>query len=78
MRWREFIALVSGAVAWPLAASAQQSKMITIGILVRGAPGWQQFWDIFRQDLRELGYTEGRTFAVNFGLTEESSGAFRN
>jgi putative ABC transport system substrate-binding protein len=71
MRRRKFIALVGvAAAAWPLGASAQQPKVVTIGVLVRGAPGWQQFWDLFRQDLRELGYTEGKNSRFEFRSDE--------
>ena len=53
-------------IAWPLACYAQQPKMVTIGVLVRGAPGWQQFWDLFRESLRELGYIEGTSVRFEF------------
>jgi putative ABC transport system substrate-binding protein len=58
MRRREFIAFVGGtAVAWPLAARAQQvAKVWRIGWL---AEAQRQIDEIFRQSLRELGYIEG-------------------
>jgi ABC-type uncharacterized transport system substrate-binding protein len=60
MRRREFITLLGGAaVAWPLAAQAQKTKIPRIGI-VDDSPMWQTF----RQALRELGYIEGQT--VNY------------
>ena len=59
-------------IAWPLACYAQQPKMVTIGVLVRGAPGWQQFWDLFRESLRELGYIKGRAFGLNSDPTKEN------
>src|SRR5215468_11518693 len=61
MKRREFIGFLGGAATWPLAtlaASAQQPKITTIGVLVRGAPGWQQFWQFFPEALRELGYID--------------------
>jgi len=59
MKRREFITLVGGAVAWPLAARAQQAagKIVSIGILAIGA--WPPI-DTFRQTLNDLGYVEGK------------------
>src|SRR6476646_2390347 len=57
MRRRDFITVLGGAAAaWPLVARAQQPTMRTIGVLVRAAPGWQRFWTLFPEGLRELGY----------------------
>jgi putative tryptophan/tyrosine transport system substrate-binding protein len=58
MNRREFIALVGGAAAWPIAARAQQSaKVYRIGILgLVQRPGE----GVLRQALRDLGYVEGR------------------
>jgi putative ABC transport system substrate-binding protein len=53
------IAAVGSAAAWSLAARAQQRKVPTIGVLVVGAPGSEQFWKLFRGDMAELGYVEG-------------------
>ena len=58
MRRREFIAVLgSGAVAWPLAARAQQpAKVPTIGFLGAGTPSADTLWAAaFVQRLRELG-----------------------
>jgi putative tryptophan/tyrosine transport system substrate-binding protein len=61
MRRRDIFGLLGGlTTAWALPASAQQPRVTTIGVLVRGAPGWQQFWRLFREALRELGYVEGK------------------
>jgi putative tryptophan/tyrosine transport system substrate-binding protein len=60
MRRREFIGVVGGAAAWPLAVRAQQPKVPTIGILVIGARGSEQFWRLFQDDMAELGYVEGQ------------------
>ena len=53
---REFITLLGGAaVAWPLAARAQQSAIPVIGSL-HTDKGTEQFMDAFRQDLKETGF----------------------
>jgi putative ABC transport system substrate-binding protein len=66
---REFITLLGGAaVAWPLAARAQQTgKLPTIGFLGGGAPTSQRTWvEAFLRRLDELGWTEGRTIAIEY------------
>ena len=70
MQRREFIGLVGGAAAWPLAAGAQQApKVARIGILVVGSlesPEARSGLDSFRQGLFELGYIEGRNLAIEY------------
>jgi putative tryptophan/tyrosine transport system substrate-binding protein len=57
---RQFITLLGGAtVLWPLASVAQQAaKVPLIGALVIGNTDPAQFWQLFRQGLRDLGYVE--------------------
>src|SRR5437588_12858482 len=64
---REFIT-VFGAMftAWPLAAFAQQTRAPIIGVLVHEPPGWPQFWQLFPEALRELGYVEGKNIRFEF------------
>jgi putative tryptophan/tyrosine transport system substrate-binding protein len=52
--------------AWPLAARAQQPNVATIGVLVRAAPGWQRFWEVFPEALRGLGYIDGKNIRFEF------------
>jgi ABC-type uncharacterized transport system substrate-binding protein len=68
MRRRQFISLLGGAVAWPLAARAQQAgKLPTIGYLGGGAPISQRAWvDAFVQRLHELGWIDGRNVAIEY------------
>jgi putative tryptophan/tyrosine transport system substrate-binding protein len=63
---REFISLGGGAVAWPMVAFAQQRMVTTIGVLVRSAPGWERFWHLFPEALRELGYIDGQNIRFEF------------
>jgi len=76
MTRREFIAFVGGtAAAWPLPARAQQAnKLPIIGILGASSPsGWSRWLDTFQRRLRELGWIEGRTMAVEYRWAEGRS-----
>jgi putative tryptophan/tyrosine transport system substrate-binding protein len=75
MKRREFITLLGGAAgAWPLAASAQQpARLPTIGFLVAGTPSSHGRWAAaLVQRLRELGWIEGRTIAIDYRWAEGS------
>ena len=70
-RRREFITLLGGAAAWPLAARAQQpGKLPTIGFLGTSASAWSSWTAAFVQRLRELGWIEGRTVAIEYRWSE--------
>ncbi len=66
MRRREFITLVSGAAAWPLAARAQEAGQIyRIGVLsagLRDGPYWLAVFD----ELRRAGFIEGQNLTVDW------------
>ena len=73
MRRREFITLLGGAAAaWPLAARAQQArKLPTIGFLGAATPSVASQWvTSFEKRLRELGWIEGRTVAIEYRWAE--------
>ena len=67
---RELLAALGGAMAWPLAARAQQPKVPTIGALVIGNISPEEFWREFRQGLRDLGYIEGQNIRFEFRSAE--------
>ena len=69
---REFITLLAGAAAWPVAARAQQvGKLPTIGFLGSSTLAAMSEWiAAFTQRLREFGWIEGRTVSVEYRWAE--------
>jgi putative tryptophan/tyrosine transport system substrate-binding protein len=78
MRRREFLALLGSAPTWSLAARAQQQgKLPTIGFLgTTSAAAWSPWTAAFTQRLRELGWIEGRTIAIEYRWAEGRSERF--
>ena len=72
MRRREFITLVGGVAAWPLAAHAQLAgRLPTIGFLGPSTPSASAPWvAALVQRLRELGWVEGRTVVIEYRWAE--------
>ena len=73
MKRRQFIALIGGAaVAWPRAGQAEQAgKLPTIGFLgASSQSGWSSWTGAFVTRLRELGWIEGHTVAIEYRWAE--------
>jgi putative ABC transport system substrate-binding protein len=68
MRRREFIALIGGAAAWPLAVRAQQPALPVIGYL--GGSRMEYVVRAFHQGLGETGFVEGRNLLVEYRWAE--------
>src|ERR1700694_2351662 len=71
MKRREFITLMSSAVAWPLTASAQQPTRLVIGVVNSASPAsYARMVTAFQQGLSEAGYVEGRNAAIEYRWAE--------
>jgi ABC-type uncharacterized transport system substrate-binding protein len=67
MRRREFIGVIGGAAAWPLAARTQQNAIPIVGYLSSlGRDVSVQFDAAFRRGLSQMGYVEGRNVSIEY------------
>ena len=80
MKRRDFITLIGGAAAWPLAARAQQERMRRIGVLLPAAADDAEFQTrvgAFLQGLQELGWTIGRNVRVDTRWATSNAASIR-
>jgi putative ABC transport system substrate-binding protein len=74
LKRREFIALFGGATVWSLEARAQTATLRTIGFLGDSVSGWRPWTAAFVHRLREYGWIEGKTIAIEYAWSEGHTG----
>jgi len=76
---RDFITLIGGAAAWPLAARAQQSsRLIRLGFVgptLNNSPAVTQY-QAFHTQLEEFGFREGQHLSIHYQSVDDPRGPF--
>jgi ABC-type uncharacterized transport system substrate-binding protein len=79
---REFITIIGGAAAWPIAALAEKNDGVRrVGVIMGFAEGdevWQTYLATFRRALQDLGWTEGRNIRFDYRFTGDSEERMRS
>jgi putative tryptophan/tyrosine transport system substrate-binding protein len=70
MKRRDFVTLLGGAAAWPLAARAQQGRLPVVGVLRPSAKDAEPFAEPFRRYMKAIGWEEGRNIRFLFAWME--------
>jgi len=78
---REFITLIGGAVAWPVAVGAQQGQRVRLVCILEGisadTPGSKTRYAAFLEGLQQLGWTPGRNVQIEVRYAEGDEAAIR-
>ena len=82
LKRREFITLLGGAAAWPLAARAEKNDGVRrVSVIMGFAENdkvWQAYLANFRQGLQEFGWTDGRNICFDYRFTGDSEELMRS
>ena len=60
------ILAVAAMVTQSAGAWAQSPRVLTVGVLAVDVPGTERFWRLFRDDMRRLGYVDGKTVRYEY------------
>jgi putative tryptophan/tyrosine transport system substrate-binding protein len=78
MKRRQFVTLLAGAAAWPLAALAQQGKNIpTVGVLWHAGSAEEEevYLSVLLKAFNDLGYVEGKEHSSRSSLSQRKAGS---
>ena len=71
LRRRDFVTLLGGTAAWPLAARAQQSARPVVGLMHATARTNDDWVAAFKEGLSQTGYLDGRNVTIEFRSAED-------